>query len=410
MDKELLKLSKMKIAFYHNLALGGAQNMVAEFAMRLGRSHMVDVFYLRKKEENGRRPLLQNVHAEFTYPFSMIFGASNLIKNVFFLYDFKRLGKLSKKVASEIDAKQYDVVLVFGCRYTQTPLILKYLRTPSVYYCAEPWRFFSEKKLLRNRPLSIFKRLAFLILSPWLAFLRRSELNLPALATIVFTHSLYTQGLIKSTYGIDSRLCRLAIDLSKYGRVDQSRSSSLVLSVGAVCWIKGHEEAIRAIAFIDKPIKPQLMIIGHWADTSEPKRLTAIASDLGVDMKILVGKTTDKELIALYNRAKMVLCLAHSEPFGLTPLEAMACQVPVIAIKEGGYLETVIDGTTGFLVDRDINSIAAKIQELFNNEAKCLSMGAAGFDCVSKNWGWSAAEKTLEGLLAEAAGTKAFKK
>ena len=395
----------MRIAIFHSLALGGAQNMAAEFAMRLGRSNIVDVYYLKKKEEDGRRPLLQNIHAEMSYPFAMTLGAPNLFKNLLSSFDYMRLLRISRKVAADIDSKSYDVVLLLGCRYMQTPLIIRYLHTPILYYCAEPWRFFSDQEILRKRPLSPGKRLASFLISPWLAFLRKEEIKLPSRAAIVFTHSKYTQSLIKNTYSIDARLCRLGIDMQKYSRSGRGEPSLLVLSIGAVCWVKGHEDAIRAIARIDKSIKPTLMIIGHWADASESGRLTALARELGVDTRIEVGKTSDQDLVALYSRARMALCLAHSEPFGLIPLEAMACSLPVVAVHEGGYPETVIDGVTGYLVERNIDIIAAKIQELFNDEAKSISMGAAGFDYVSRCWSWSTAENTLKDLLIEAAET-----
>ena len=55
------------------------------------------------------------------------------------------------------------------------------------------------------------------------------------------------------------------------------------------------------------------------------------------------------------------------EDFGMTPIEAMAAGKPVIAVKEGGYLESVIDGVTGMLVDADVESIVKAVGIISKN-------------------------------------------
>ena len=59
-----------------------------------------------------------------------------------------------------------------------------------------------------------------------------------------------------------------------------------------------------------------------------------------------------------------VFCFRFLEPLGLAPLEAMSFGLPVVAIKEGGLRETVIDGYNGFLVDRSPEDFSKKIVDL----------------------------------------------
>ena len=63
-----------------------------------------------------------------------------------------------------------------------------------------------------------------------------------------------------------------------------------------------------------------------------------------------LGRRSDEDIRDLYRRAAMVL-LPGEEDFGIVPLEAQACGRPVVALKRGGALETVVGGETGLLVD-----------------------------------------------------------
>lgn len=73
------------------------------------------------------------------------------------------------------------------------------------------------------------------------------------------------------------------------------------------------------------------------------------------------GVVSENELLDIYSRCNGLLTTAIDEDFGLTPLEAMASGKPVVATKEGGYLETVIDGYTGVLVTPNKENIVNAI-------------------------------------------------
>jgi len=62
--------------------------------------------------------------------------------------------------------------------------------------------------------------------------------------------------------------------------------------------------------------------------------------------------------------------LPYLEPFGLVPLEAMACGTPIVAVKEGRVKESVVHLETGLLIERDENEFAEALTELIVNDAK----------------------------------------
>ncbi|MCF3940190.1 glycosyltransferase [Gordonia tangerina] len=65
---------------------------------------------------------------------------------------------------------------------------------------------------------------------------------------------------------------------------------------------------------------------------------------------LALGRVDESELRWLYRQARALVALAH-EDFGLTPIEAHAFGTPVVALRAGGYLDTVIEGVNGVFVD-----------------------------------------------------------
>ena len=83
------------------------------------------------------------------------------------------------------------------------------------------------------------------------------------------------------------------------------------------------------------------------------------------------------------------------EPFGLAPLEAMACGLPVVAVKEGGVRETVVDGVTGFLTQRDPEEFAECIRQLLENHNLRRQFGEQAREHVRAFWTWERAAQDL---------------
>jgi D-inositol-3-phosphate glycosyltransferase len=73
------------------------------------------------------------------------------------------------------------------------------------------------------------------------------------------------------------------------------------------------------------------------------------------------------------------VCVPWYEPFGIVPLEAMACGVPVVASAVGGQIDSIVDGVTGVHVPpRDPDALAAVLAELLDQPERRSRLGAAG--------------------------------
>lgn len=93
----------------------------------------------------------------------------------------------------------------------------------------------------------------------------------------------------------------------------------------------------------------------------------------------------------------LVLCPATYEPFGIVPLEAMACGVPVVASAVGGQLDTVADPATGRLVPPgDPAALAAAVTELLDDPAQRAACGAAGRRRVLTRYRWASVAEATE--------------
>ena len=165
-----------------------------------------------------------------------------------------------------------------------------------------------------------------------------------------------------------------------------------VLSLGRLVPRKGYDTVIRAMAAVPDA---ELIIAGgpaagELAGDREARRLTQLAQRLGVADRVrLVGAVPRPDVPALLRSADVVVCAPWYEPFGLVPLEAMACGVPVIATAVGGLVDTVVDGATGVLVPpRRPDALAAAMRRMLSEPFWREAFGAAGVDRARSRYTW----------------------
>jgi len=138
--------------------------------------------------------------------------------------------------------------------------------------------------------------------------------------------------------------------------------------------------------------------VERLGDDPEAQRLLRLAHESGVaDRVVLRGRLERDEVPALLRSADVVACVPWYEPFGIVPLEAMACGVPVVATAVGGLADTVVDGVTGIHVPpRQPAHIAAGLRTLFADAVLRARLGAAGVARARSRYSWSrVADATL---------------
>jgi glycosyltransferase involved in cell wall biosynthesis/phosphoheptose isomerase len=165
-----------------------------------------------------------------------------------------------------------------------------------------------------------------------------------------------------------------------------------ILCVGRLVQRKGIGNVIEALA--ETP-HTELLVAGgpardELAADPEAQRLRAVAERAGVADRVdLIGRVSRADLPALMRSADVVVCAPWYEPFGIVPLEAMACGVPVVASAVGGMIDTVVDGVTGVHVPpRDPERLAAALRGLLDDPDRRAEYGAAGVRRARRLYDW----------------------
>lgn len=380
----------MRVAVVHNLPTGGAVRVLVEWLART-RADTLTV-YARDAGVHEFAPLPERARI-VERPLRRGGGA---IDEILRLALSPRAGA---ELAGEIDAAGHDVVFCFASALTQAIDVLPFLRTPSLFYAPEALRSAYEPAELLEIPPGWRGAITRRGINPIELRRRRLDRRYLRSAPHVVTHSAFTRGVLREIYGVDSEVVRLGVDANLF-TPDAELRDGYVLSVGALHPLKGHALVIEALATLPEP-RPPLAVIGDRGDSGGALR--ALAGELGVDLDIR-AKLPLAEVVDSYRRAAVVACAQIREPFGLVPLEAMACATPVVAVDEGGFRETVSHDRTGLLVPRDPRALGAAIARVLHDRALASRLGAAGRSAVEREWTWEQTTAGFDCILARLAG------
>ena len=179
----------------------------------------------------------------------------------------------------------------------------------------------------------------------------------------------------------------------------------VIAYVGRMLPRKDVRNLVRAVGLlvqrVDLPIK--LLLVG--GETAEPDPVTTpeigvlqtIAAELGITDRLhFTGQRQPDTLRYYYSAGDVVVTTPWYEPYGLTPLEGMACGRPVIGSAVGGITFTIADGETGLLVPpRDPEALAERLRQLLVNPDLRDRMGRAARLRVEQEFTWpTVAERT----------------
>lgn len=311
------------------------------------------------------------------------------------------LGASARVACTRLDLDSADALLVC-CDGVGSFITLRNARRPVVNLCFTPLRAvydgeYRARHLARRRPVARFVALgletAYRLVDRWLW--RRYR------RVICISHAVRERV-------IAGRLAPGRRPLVMYPGVDGATIAAsdvferFFFLPGRIMWTKNIELGIEAfVRFRAAAGGGYGLVVAGMVDAKSRdyfERLRALAGDDGsVTFHV---DPTDAEMRDYYQRCSAVLFTAFNEDLGLTPMEAMACGKPVVAVNRGGPREVVEHGVTGYLSEPDPAAFCAAMARLVENETHLRSMGRAGIERV-KRFTWERFVADLDDVIDE---------
>ncbi|HET6409543.1 MAG TPA: glycosyltransferase, partial [Chthoniobacteraceae bacterium] len=184
-----------------------------------------------------------------------------------------------------------------------------------------------------------------------LPVLRKYDREAAQRMDVLVANSRNVQERIRRFYGRDSIVIHPPVQTNRFQLSTQDDGFYLIVS--RLVGYKNVELAVRACSATGR----RLVVIGDGPQRAALERLA------GPTVRI-AGRLSEEETLSHYERCRAFIFPGH-EDFGITPVEAMACGKPIIALKRGGALETVLEGTTGvFFEEPTDESLLAATEQL----------------------------------------------
>ncbi|PSN10834.1 phosphoheptose isomerase [filamentous cyanobacterium CCT1] len=227
-------------------------------------------------------------------------------------------------------------------------------------------------------------------------------------------------------YGADASKIHIVpcgVDLSEFWPIPKRQARAtlglpaaerVVLQLGRMVPRKGVDTVVEAIALLNRQRLPtRLVVVGGESAVPDPQvtpeigRLQALATDLGIGDRVsFVGQRGREVLKYFYSAADVFVTTPWYEPFGITPLEAMACGTPVIGSNVGGIKFTVRDGETGYLVaPKNAQEVCDRIAFLYQNPTVLNLFGRQAQRHVAQRFTWAKVASALAAIYESVLST-----
>ena len=417
---------RWRIAWVHNGDMGGSKRFAFEMVRNLSaRGHVIDEFIVRGSVSNvdylSLKPHVRSsseVIMRKAYPLwrlrPHLLGCYAQLGST--LWTMRKVKQQFEGIANVINATEYDFVHIDQWPACRTIGILPYLRRPTVVYSHEPSAVRYEESLRstslgQNSARKGFYTFLCDVASKFSTHaLNRRDIIHTKLAHIILANSYYSKEILFQRYGCHSKVCYPGVDCSAFGLATLP-VEPMVLSAGRIIRLKQHHLVIEAVALIERAQRPRVVIatpehIERLEDPCYSEELVRMAKDRDVDLTVRY-RPSQLELAGLYSQTLALVLVPIMEPFGLVAIEAMASGTPVIGIKEAAIRESVIDGTTGILVDRDVDQIAAAITQLQQHKETRAEMSRQAVEHVRAHWTWERTVKRYEEEVRKVLNTRA---
>ncbi|CAG0995359.1 MAG: glycosyltransferase [Candidatus Methanoperedens sp.] len=324
----------MRIAIFHDYiqTIGGAEKIVLTLARELGADVITTDFDINAVKRLGFEDV-------------KIISLGNTIK----IPPLKQISACLKFVLCDFSSK-YDFY-IFSNNWAH---FAARKHKPNLLYCqSTPVRVFYDLYDIYLRQQPFYASVFFKV---WVALHRKFYEYFMDHVCVIIANSISVQKKVKKYLNRSSKVIYPPVSIHNF-RLEIY--GDFWLSVNRLYPEKRIELQIEAFR---KLPNESLLIVGGFADADNSSTYAKnLKINLPENVKLL-GSVSEEELIQLYARCKAFIITSIDEPFGMAPVEAMASGKAVVGMREGGCLETVLDGSTGLLVKPDVDEIVNAIK------------------------------------------------
>ena len=367
----------MKIVFLHShfLYYGGPARFYYEVLSRMKKEAEVKIIVQKASQEIKNR-FKEFELVETGYPVSSQAMHWLLLPAV--------IKKMSERIKKEIDDEDILIPHIFPLTCA-----IQNLKNPKIWYCHEPFRFLYDSIQIKSLG---WRGAGFFLFGRFFQHLDKKGV---AAINKILCNSSFTSEQIRGIYRRDAEVVSPGVDIEKFKPAGIEADERYIFTLNKLYPTKGVDLLIYAFKKLIEENEEIFLYIG--GEGEDRRRLENIVKDLNLEEKVIfLGFVPEDKFIEYYQKSLFVVYPAIMEPFGMVPLEAMACGKPVVACKGGGPEETIIDGVTGYLVNPEIDEVANAMTKLMENEEGRNSMGKNAREHVKVNYTW---DRTVEGIL-----------
>ncbi|XP_014210211.1 alpha-1,3/1,6-mannosyltransferase ALG2 [Copidosoma floridanum] len=397
----------VRVTFLHpDLGIGGAERLVVDAALAL-KHHGHDVNFVTSHHDKSH---CFDETKDGTFEVTVV--GDWLPRHVFGRF-FAICAYFRMMYAALYIILKGDVPDIVFCDLVSACIPILKLRVPVVvFYCHHPDQvltsYESQLKKLYRAPINYLEEIT------------------TGLADKVFVNSVYTKSVYKKTFkrlnAESTEVLCPSINTAFFDRVhiltmervlDKRMLSDtcFLLSINRYERKKELSTAIEALADLKNLLskeefrKVYLIMAGGYDKRVEENveyylELNALADELGVASKIFFLRSpTDIEKVSILVNCDVLIYTPPNEHFGIVPLEAMYASKPVVAHDSGGPKESVVDGITGFLVEK--TSFAEKLAVLIKDESLRRQFGEAGKNVFLEKFSFQAFSEKLNSSILD---------
>jgi glycosyltransferase involved in cell wall biosynthesis len=373
-------MKKIIIIHPHFTIMGGAGRVMLELGKNLASKY--EIWAISQK---ANRQTIKN------YPeinFDSINGPTTNKYLFWLLFPYWQL-KTYRALTKHLNPETIIFCSVFPSNWMFFPLRF-FIKNKIFWFCQEPSAFIQDDVWIESIN-SISKKFIARLLRPVFKLL---DFQLAKIPDVILANSEFSREKIQKIYHRQAQVFHPGVDTTIFKPIPYPKKENYIVTVSRLTKFKNIDVLIKAFSRF-RDTKSRLKIIGQG---EELDNLKTLSTKLKIEKRVdFLTDVSDSQLIPLLQKAKLFVLCSKNEPFGIVPVEAMACGTPVIADNSGGLKETVAQNHTGKLIDNLNPENLAEVLKMGDIQIRRWSEN--GHAHVKKYFSWENQTKKIIKIL-----------